>query len=46
MTFKKTDDIGRSTKISGERLKKEDILIEVEHSDVESYNPDEVDEKA
>lgn len=46
MTFKKTDDIGQSTKISVEELEHEDISVEVEHSDYELHNSYEVKDEA
>lgn len=38
IAFKKTDDVGRSTKISEEKLEQEDVFVEVEHVDVELHN--------
>lgn len=46
MTFKKTDDVGRNTKISKEELEQEKILIEVKHNDDELHNTNEVEEQA
>lgn len=45
MTFKKTDDVGRSTKISEEEMEKEEIHVEVEHVDTRLNNPDEIEVK-
>lgn len=45
MAFKKTDDVGRSTKISEEGLEQEEILVEVEHVDFELHNQYEVEEE-
>lgn len=44
MTFNKKDDVGRNAEISEEELEHEEIPVEVEHSDVELHNPDEVKE--
>lgn len=41
MTFKKIYDVGRIAKISREELEHKDILVEVEHSNVELHNIDE-----
>lgn len=46
MAFKKTDDVGLNAEIYEEELKQEEILIKVEHVDVELHNPDEVEEEA
>lgn len=46
MTFKINDDTGRNAKISGKELEHEEIPVEVEYSDVELHNPDEVEEQA
>ena len=46
MAFKKIDDAGRNAEISEEELEQEEILVEVEHSDAELHNPDEVEEEA
>ena len=44
--FKKIDDTGQNVEISEEELEQENIHIEVEHSDDELHNPDEVEEEA
>ena len=44
MAFKKIDDVCWSTKISEEDLEQEETHVEVEHSDVELHDPDEVEE--
>ena len=46
MAFKKIGDIGPSSKISEEELEQGDIRVEVEHSDAELHDPDEVEEEA
>lgn len=45
MAFKKTDDVIRSTEIYVNEMEREDILVEVEHSDAELHNLDEVEEE-
>ena len=44
-TFKKTGDAGRSAEISDEELEQVEIPVEVEHSDAELHDPDEVEEE-
>jgi hypothetical protein len=46
MDFKKTDDVSRNARISEEEMEQEEILIEVEHVDVELRIPDQVEEEA
>lgn len=41
----KSDGVGRSKKIFVDELEQEEILVEVEHSDDELYNPNEVEEE-
>lgn len=38
MAFKKIDDIGRNAKIFEEEVEQEEILVKVEHLDVELHN--------
>lgn len=45
MTFKKTNDVSRSMKISVEELEQKVFHVEVEHVDVDLHNPYEVEEE-
>lgn len=44
MAFKKIDDVDQNVEIFVEEMELEEILVEVEHSDVELHNPYEVEE--
>lgn len=44
--LKKIDGAGRNAKISEEDQEHEEIPVEVEHSDAELHNPNEVEEEA
>ena len=46
MDFKKTDDVSRSAETSDKELEQGEIPVEVEHSDAELHNPDEVKQEA
>lgn len=46
MPFKKIDDVGRNPEISEEEMKHGEIPTDVELSDAELHNPDEVEKDA
>ena len=46
MTFKKTDGVSRNVQIFEDVLEHEEILVEVDHVDVELCIPDQVEEEA
>lgn len=46
MAFEKSDDVGKTAKISREEMEHEKILVKVEHKDAELHNLDEVEKEA